>query len=418
MSMTHTKRLLILVLAAGIFIAVVIAIQSSGHEKNESYFPVFSTTFTDRNGTHALYRLLQGRGFEVEKNYIKFEKIDDYSGGNIVMLAPLEAVLPESRQRLLNWVGAGSCLIACQKNGSNFLEETGLNMHEVSNTSECIAGKGGFHAAGAGPLSVFAEKMKYVRNEIPELTEVAGFSGAINGDFTSHFTSKGVTGFRPLFQSDAGEVLVAYMPYGLGGIYILSNPYVFTNEGLGKDGNAEFVLALFTEVRRRFPGIMVFDEYHHGFHADEFLSPLRFEEVRYMLWGLLLTFALLIWSFSRRDRRPLPLIRKKRRSITEFLSSMAVMYRQKGGEVYLVDEILNRFWTRIIRTLGLPSHQSGKPDTRIIHLAGIKWGPEAESELKSMMALASQPGDSGTRLELVRKARQFSIAYRIELHGQ
>lgn len=417
--MSHRKRIIILSALALVFVSAVVLVSIFSADKRESFLPNYSTYFTDQFGTHALYRVLDDQGFEVQKNYRNFERVKDFWGRNYLIIAPLEEPLPAARESMLNWVENGSCLIVTPRGGQDFIEEAGIRIGEVEDVNEYVRAQGGFNASIPDNLTLMADRVEFMPEETPN--EIKGVPQVqkgrqMNYAFAHHFLSDDQT-VMPLFENDKGEVLVGFVRYGEGGIYLVSNPYIFTNAGLKKKENARFVLALFERINKQFPGEFVFDEYHHGFHVEEVATPLRYAEVRYMLWGLLLTFAALVWSFGKRDRKALPVIRTKRRAIGEFLGAMATIHKRKGGEEFLYSEIIGRFRARVAASLGLLEKHLDTDTTKLSANAQSRWGGQAGKEIVSILKAAKEADHTETRFRAVKRVREFALQHKLDLHG-
>ncbi len=77
---------------------------------------------------------------------------------------------------------------------------------------------------------------------------------------------------RPVVASEDGMLIGELTDKGRR-LWVLSDPDVLANHGLGREGNAAFAVAL-VEALRRGDGAMVFDETIHGY-ATQPVSPLR-----------------------------------------------------------------------------------------------------------------------------------------------
>jgi len=109
---------------------------------------------------------------------------------------------------------------------------------------------------------------------------------------------------RPVIGSDKG-MLVGELRSGARRLWVLADPDVIENYGLGVSANAEFSVALIDALRGA-DGNVVFDETVHGF-TDAGSSPLRilfeFPFVLVTVQGAL-AVALLLWATMRRFGAP------------------------------------------------------------------------------------------------------------------
>jgi len=102
---------------------------------------------------------------------------------------------------------------------------------------------------------------------------------------------------RPIVASEDGGILLGELTDKGRRLWVLSDPDVLSNHGLGRAGNAAFAVALMQALRQG-DGAMVFDETIHGY-ATEPVSPLRllfkFPFVVATIQGAL-ALALLLWA--------------------------------------------------------------------------------------------------------------------------
>ncbi|MCB9232559.1 MAG: hypothetical protein H6581_12890 [Bacteroidia bacterium] len=410
--MNSRRRILTLASLVLLFMVGFFYLMRFSDSSETSFFPNFSTYYTNDHGTHALYAFLEGeKDFEVRKNYLPLDKTDENSLENFVFIAPEEGFAQDEIDRLNDLIFDGSIAIVCVRNYNNFLEDWGVYTPETGHKDAYEDGILDLGPALPDPVWYGMELPRYLRRE--------SFSehtlSSINQDFAYHFSSDTLP-IRPIFQTAEGETHVGYFSYGRGGIYLVSNPHPFTNAGLRFPSNVTLVTTLFNQVRQQNPETFVFDEYHHGFHMESVATPISIPQVRYMVWGILLTFALTIWSFGRRDRKPVPILREPRRSISEFVTSMATIYHRKGGIPYLYRDVVNRFGARLRRSLGLSAR--GLNDPKVLYPAAArKWGnPEAEKLKIIMKNLASNQSENPEFLAVAVEIRKFSIRNKLDIH--
>jgi hypothetical protein len=112
------------------------------------------------------------------------------------------------------------------------------------------------------------------------------------------------TRLRPIIGSDKG-MLIGELRRGRNRLWVLADPDVIENYGLGSSANAEFAVALIDALRGA-DGNIVFDEVVHGF-SDVGGPPLRilfqFPFVLATVQGAI-AVALLLWATMRRFGAP------------------------------------------------------------------------------------------------------------------
>ncbi len=115
-------------------------------------------------------------------------------------------------------------------------------------------------------------------------------------------------GMTPIVAGPSG-VLVGEVSRGGGRIWILSDPDILANHGIGRGDNAALAVALIDGLRRP-GGAVIFDETHHGFIQPPSLwrsaARLPFAIVTV---AALVALAALAWSAAGRFGAPVPLPR-------------------------------------------------------------------------------------------------------------
>ncbi len=159
-----------------------------------------------------------------------------------------------------------------------------------------------------------------------------------------------------LAASDDREILVE-QKFGNGKIVILSDPYIVSNSGINQLDNLQFALNLVGTQS----GQIAFDEYHHGFGANNnrFLEYFAGTPVVPIFLQVVLLIGLLLFSQSRRFARPVPEPEPNRLSKLEYVSAMAeLQYRTKAFDLAL-ENIYGEFRRRVSRLFGI-DNSSGK----------------------------------------------------------
>lgn len=148
---------------------------------------------------------------------------------------------------------------------------------------------------------------------------------------------------------DAG--LVTEAPFGNGHIVFVADPYLVSNGGIALADNAQMAVNIVSMK----DATIAFDEYHHGYGADNnrFLqffagTPM----VAIFLQGVLLA-GLVLYSRSRRFARPVPEPEPDRLSKLEYVSAMAELQRRTRAYDLAMENIYLPARVRICRVLGL-----------------------------------------------------------------
>lgn len=213
-----------------------------------------------------------------------------------------------------------------------------------------------------------------------------------------------------------GAILIDFN-FGGGRVLLLTDPFVMANNGIGQGENLDLMLNLVGEIYEPADGsggLVLFDEYHHGYRNDS--NPL-FTLLRGTPWPLILLQAallvfLLCHHLSRRFTRPLPRPVIDRLSPLEFVDSMASLQQAAQARDLAVDNIYPRFRARLCRYLGL-SPQAGNDE---ILARQVKFKPElAEFQLGQTLAecemvLRGQPVTDQQLLLIISRLRAAEAA--------
>lgn len=386
---------------------------TNNQKVSQAWFPVFSTHYTNQHGVHAFYRSLEEVGLPTEQLYYRTYDYEGKRKDNLVVIAPYKSYHLEEQDSLLARVRRGSYLIACVQGDNNFLQEFSI---DLVNAPEDGFLSGDLEVQQSIPSPIFSKvnSVDYLPKEVHGLYN----RDNINDGFAHYFVSDS-SGIVPLLEFE-GRPLLAYTRLGKGKIFLLSHPYLLTNDGLGKEDNAQLATALFKQIYAEHPGPFIFDEFHQGFGRERVNTPLNEPEVRWMLWGLLITFGLTVYSLSKRKVRPVPLPREARRTAKEFITSVGNIYARKRAGFFLFRELNTHFFKRLKVSLRLHSVKELKDLEKVRERAQLKWGPEEAKALIALIEEIKVVYDKRTQenmLSAARKTREFSIKNKLDLHG-
>jgi hypothetical protein len=164
------------------------------------------------------------------------------------------------------------------------------------------------------------------------------------------------------FRSDDLN-LVVEVPYGAGQIVFLSDPFVVSNGGISLVDNATLALNLVN----RGPGLIAFDEYHHGFGAgrNRMVEYFSGTPVIAIFLQLAAIAAFVMYSRSRRFARPVPAAESDRLSKLEYVSAMAELQRRSGAFDLAIENIYGDFRRRAGRLFGIENSPSSKHEASL-----------------------------------------------------
>ncbi|HEY7786163.1 MAG TPA: DUF4350 domain-containing protein [Pyrinomonadaceae bacterium] len=152
-----------------------------------------------------------------------------------------------------------------------------------------------------------------------------------------------------------GPLLVDY-PHGLGRIVVLSDPYIFCNNGVGQKDNFQLAINMLASSG----GLIAFDEYHQGRGTTEnaLIGYFAGTPVLPFFGQIAFLAVLVLWTRGRRFARPLPLAHLDRRSTLEFVASMAEVQQRARAYDLAIENIYTRTRRVLVRYAGLDYNSS------------------------------------------------------------
>lgn len=327
-------------------------------------------------GTLAFYTLLEESGYPVmrlESPFTTLQAREDISTLVIIAPPPTARFAEEEFESLSEWVEAGNLLIVIDREiqvavGDVFISTRSGNMQSNMHTFQ---------------PTVYTRGVKE-----PAFSGYANRVTVVSHDVTYHM------------GDDRGAVL-ADSKAGIGRVVLLTDPFVVANNGIAEGDNVVLALNLFAE---RNQGRIAFDEYHHGYGAASSGGVMSYFEgtpVPWMLWQTALIALLIVYSYGRRFARPLPLVRERRTTNLEFVSSMANITRLARATDLAMKNVYSEFHKRLCRYNGLPP----KTDTARLAATTARRAKIDENELRRLL----------TRCEEVAGGRTVSDAELLQL---
>ena len=209
-----------------------------------------------------------------------------------------------------------------------------------------------------------------------------------------------------LFGDRAGPLALS-VPVGRGRLVAIADAGFASNANLPRSENAAFLANVLGRAAR--PGaVVLFDEYHHG---DAELAagttiwtalgrPLQLALIQIGLAGIVLIAVLAV-----RFGRPVPLSRGQVRTSTEYVTSLAGLYRRARASTAALETLYRQFLRDLAARLALA------PDVNLERLADVaaRRGGLDKSTLRRLLATCEQRLDDGkvTEPELLDLARQM-----------
>ncbi|HZT41711.1 MAG TPA: DUF4350 domain-containing protein [Chthonomonadaceae bacterium] len=228
------------------------------------------------------------------------------------------------------------------------------------------------------------------------------------------------SGYTTLFADSEGAIAIT-KPLGKGRLFVVAGPIAASNDSIREADNAVFLVNIVAETAGKTGKTVVFDEYHHGVGFDQAngsgegglwaATPLP---LRLTLFHLLVLGALIVYNGNRRFGRPRSVSLPAYRPSTDYLDSMARLFRRAGG----ADIVLQMLYTRFARDLA--RHLDLQPDTptaQLMSVAERRYGPDGGA-LERLMARcraieAGQRIDEPEMLRLVQEIEALRRRYRL-----
>ena len=374
-------------------------------------FPNRSTFNSGATGTQALYTLLSETGRPVSRWQLP---PDSLAAANnrpsvFVMIGPLKReVTDNERTLLLRWISEGGTLVVVDRKPQEDLLTTTSNWRiwfsdnpavdlmaaDPSDQKQMTSGadaakfvQPSFYGRGVNAVqpSRFASWISFERHAESEKAFGIG-SPAPTPSPNDNEDDSETDVYRPTFNAPvvhmtSGEKnLLVDVPYGSGTIVYLTDPYIVSNAGIGIVDNAQLATNILTAA----DGPIVFDEYHHGYGANNnrFIEYFEGTPVISIFLQCALVIAAVFYSQSRRFARPLPDEGSDRLSKLEYVSAMADMQRRLKAYDLALENIYTDFRRRCSRTLGVDNTTTSR--TELARLIAGRVGRSA-NEVEQIM---------------------------------
>lgn len=206
---------------------------------------------------------------------------------------------------------------------------------------------------------------------------------------------------------DAAGPLVLSIPIGSGRLVAIADSWFASNANLPRSENAAFLANVLATAAR--PGATVlFDEYHHGYadlSAQTNLWTAIGRPLQLALIQCAIALAVLAAVLSSRFGNPVPLGRGMVRTSTEYVTSLAGLYRRAQASPAALETLYRSFLRDISARLALPPDVSLE---RLAETASRQSGVD-KAALRRLLATCEQRLDSGKvgESELLDLARQM-----------
>lgn len=180
-------------------------------------------------------------------------------------------------------------------------------------------------------------------------------------------------GWAPLFADGGGDIL-AIKRLDKGTIIALTDPGMFSNARLEFAGHALLALNIIQDHVGR--GVVLVDEYHHGFgHDSPFFRYLKGTAAPWMLAQAALAFLAFVLARGTRFGPPVPTSEMPRTSSLEYVGALGDLYRRAGARRLAGDTLAKSFRRSLTEVLGA---RPGEESVRLAARAVRRFGMRAE----------------------------------------
>ncbi len=378
------------------------------------FAPNRSTYNSGSTGTQAFYALLAETGRNVTRWQTSLDTLspnDEDTPAVFVMIGPLRRDLSdEENTKLMGWVSAGGTLVLIDREPSAELLVTTTQWKmsvppqvspdlygvDATDQKQMIAEKSaqkpiqpsyfaqGVNAVQASRFASSVNVERYSDVTLPKngLATEEGSGAASPSPSPDYYGSyqappppppikKAADGYEvrdleaeetldegPAFQAPIthigggpGDALLVEAPFSEGRVIILSDPYLVSNNGINLVDNSQLAINLVTSGG----GLIAFDEYHHGYGANNNRLFQYFEGTPVIALFLQcgLVVALIFFTQSRRFAMPIPDREPSRLSKLEYVSAMAELQQRTRAYDLAIENIYTDFRRRVSALVGV-----------------------------------------------------------------
>lgn len=331
------KDLLILVTLAGVIVGLNFLFFAQRVDTEEDETNGDRSSYSSRAyGTKAFFTFLNRVGMAATRWEDSFKDLSRRE--EVAALLIIEPTVPmsgEESSALMNWVQQGGRLIM-------------------------IGRKLRWPFAGDGiQLSPEARRWNVPRIFLPSPLTM----GVRNVQLTKYAASLDLDGAPGVAHiGDTNGTLLLQVPYGGGQVVLLGEPFIVANNGIVSADNLLLARNLLSGLR---PGVIAFDEWHHGHAVTESAAPGSTQAIvalwrymgrtpaRFIAIQLGLLIALAVFSMSRRFGRMRPTSPEARDRTYEHVTSLASLWEGMRARTLALENVYRAFKYTLAKTAGV-----------------------------------------------------------------
>jgi hypothetical protein len=346
--MSPLRRYGPLIALVAVFIAINAIGASLGPGRGYDIMWDRSSYRTNPAGYGALFRVAERLGYDVTRLEDPFADLSPFA--ELWLVNPTQPVKPDELIALRRYVSDGGTLVglfgetaarSCVVPWGTAANETFPELDEVGYSGTELPRLPALLNEGVEPPSpthIACAPRSYG-------ADVKSLTVASEVRMTGRVAEKGA------LVSDRLGVLVTELRIGKGRVVLCADPDLFANDTLGQEDNALLAVNL---MQAAGGGLIAFDEYHHGFRrmatAGDVLHAYAGKGGVYQIAAVcLLAMIAAGWRFGMARRlRPV-----SRRSVLEYVDSMALLYRRADARAVAAEALNRGARRRIAAKLGL-----------------------------------------------------------------
>ncbi len=218
--------------------------------------------------------------------------------------------------------------------------------------------------------------------------------------------------------ASGNRTLLVDVPYGSGQIVFLTDPFVVSNGGIGAVDNSQLAINIVSNGG----GLIAFDEYHHGYGAENnrILEYFQGTPVTSIFLQLLAIAAFILYSRSRRFARPVPIAEPDRLSKLEYVSAMAELQQRTKAFDLAMENIYADFRRRVARHLGVDNTHATRRELSLKIAERTQMDPVETDDLMSKCENIAhgEPTNKNEMLRLVARLRDIEDLLRLKRTGR
>lgn len=325
-----------LVVLFALFLASAVYYERKAQEVTPHETP---TSFnTSSAGVKALYLLLDSQGYAVNRLETSWNGLNSQHG-LLVLIEPFTRNVEKGEiDALKRWVTQGGTVLFLVTAPPRPLDASDSVFGDIALVNGAEAAQ---EVAPSVTNSPYTENVKAMRFESPVRLQPA---------------RKRV--YQTLFAVSDGALALT-KPLGKGRVILVANSGAASNANVKEADNAVFLVNVAATALGESGRMILFDEYHHGVGfasrgpSDGIMQHLPLP-LRLTLWHGVALLLLLIYNGNRRFGRPLPSPQVNARPSTDYLGSMARLFRRAHAADVAFLPLYRRFVRDLARHLNLP----------------------------------------------------------------